>query len=141
MFPELTAQERAMHVMRSLRDGTEEDPKIRDTMPAEQIAEFNRYVGLINAANSQLGTLVVLVMTMVETLEARYAWLLSLMMWRLHTEQIALHLHGLLREPITKSAYRKALEAEQGKLLSRDDALLMLLDRDQDARGGMIADD
>ena len=53
----LSAKERALLVLRSWKDGTEEEPRWRWTMLAEQTPAFNRYIGLMNAVNRALGPL------------------------------------------------------------------------------------
>ena len=47
LMPALSAKERGVLVLRSLKDGTAEDPMWRSTMPLNQYAEFNRYHGFV----------------------------------------------------------------------------------------------
>jgi hypothetical protein len=47
----LTAKERGVLVLGSLKSKTPEDPAWRATMPREQTAEFNRLIVLMNACN------------------------------------------------------------------------------------------
>jgi hypothetical protein len=54
----LSAQERGVLVLRSLKEKTPEDPIWRATMPRSQTAEFNRYIELMNIANMHLGHLI-----------------------------------------------------------------------------------
>ena len=51
LMPGLSAKERAILVLRSLREKTPEDPLWRRTMPQEQPAEFRRLMVLVNACN------------------------------------------------------------------------------------------
>ena len=88
LMPTLKAKERAMLVLGSLRDGTPEDPKWRRAMPTSQVAEFNRYIGLMNACNVQVGALIMLVNQSVEKLELRFAWFTSLVLWGSHAEDL-----------------------------------------------------
>ena len=88
LMPALTAKERAMLVLRSLKGGTPEDPKWRRAMPTSQVAEFNRYIGLMNACNVQVGALIMLVNQSVEKLELRFAWFTSLVLWGSHAEDL-----------------------------------------------------
>ncbi len=90
-------------------------------MPKEQVEEFNRYIRLMNAANSDLGMLVLLLKEMVERLDVRFAWLLSLRMWQLYTEQIASYIDRCAKEPITESEHQKRLESATTKLVSQSD--------------------
>ena len=88
LMPTLTAKERAMLVLRSLKDGTPEDPKWRRAMPTSQYAEFNRYIGLMNACNVQVGALIMLVGQLVDKLELRLAWFTSLVVWGSYAEDL-----------------------------------------------------
>ncbi len=54
LLPVLSAKERAILVLRSLKDKTPEDPIWRQTMPREQSPEFNRLIVLMNACNNHL---------------------------------------------------------------------------------------
>jgi len=88
LMPTLKAKERALLVLGSLKDGTPEDPKWRQTMPTSQYAEFNRYIGLMNACNVQIGSLIVLIGQLVDKLELRLAWFTSLALWGSHAEDL-----------------------------------------------------
>ncbi len=44
LYPGLTAQERALLVLQAWKEGTDEDPQARKTMPSSQVDEFNRYI-------------------------------------------------------------------------------------------------
>ena len=71
----LTAQERALLVLRSWKEGREEDPSWRSTMPDEQVLEFNRYIRLMNGVNRNLGPLLLHLEASVEMLSLRLGWL------------------------------------------------------------------
>ena len=88
LMPTLKAKERAMLVLGSLKAGTPEGPRWRQTMPTSQYAEFNRYIGLMNACNVQIGALIMLVNQSVEKLELRFAWFTSLVLWGRHAEDL-----------------------------------------------------
>jgi hypothetical protein len=53
-MPALSAKERGLLVLGCLKDGTPEDPAWRQTMPANQVREFNHFIDLMNVANIQL---------------------------------------------------------------------------------------
>ena len=74
LAPVLTAKERAILVLGSLKNRTLEDPLWRSTMPASQVAEFNRLIGLMNACNIQLGVLIAHIEHVVEKMELRLMW-------------------------------------------------------------------
>ena len=51
LAPGLTARERAILVLRSMKDKTPEDPAWRNSMPTNQASEFSRLIVLMNACN------------------------------------------------------------------------------------------
>lgn len=71
LYPALTARERAILVLQAMKEGREENPRVRSTMPSFQIREFNRYIGLMNAANFTLGVYVGHLAHLVEQLSLR----------------------------------------------------------------------
>jgi len=73
--PLLTARERGILVLRSLKDKTPEDPSWRSTMPRNQTAEFNRYIGLMNACNIHLPLYITMVEQHTKKLYLRFMWL------------------------------------------------------------------
>ena len=56
------------------KSGKGADPLWRSTMPASQVAEFNRLIGLMNACNIQLGVLIAHIEHVVEKMELRLMW-------------------------------------------------------------------
>ncbi len=78
LFPALTAKERAILVLKAWKEDGEEDPLVRDTMPAEQGVEFNRLIDLMNAVNRELGPYLALLHALVGRLGLRHGWLMSL---------------------------------------------------------------
>ena len=88
VMPALNAKERAILVLRSLKDRTPEDPAWRSTMQREQTSEFNRLIGLMNACNIFLPLYITMVEQRTEQLYLRRLWLdtttaLGLQAWRL----------------------------------------------------------
>jgi hypothetical protein len=61
LMPVLSARERAVLVLRSLKDKTPEDLSWRRSMPREQVNEFNRYIGLMNACNMQVAHMITII--------------------------------------------------------------------------------
>lgn len=78
LYPALTARERGILVLRAWKEGREEDPQIRRTMPQEQIEEFNHHINLLTYVNRELTAYAVLVRQLIAGLRLRFAWLLSL---------------------------------------------------------------
>jgi len=105
LMPALTAKERAILVLRSLKDRTLEDPKLRRAMPTEQAAEFNRLIVLMNACNIYLPLHVTMVEGHSQELHLRFSWLMTLARFGMHTWNLA----GLI--PPSKRAQAEKLVA------------------------------
>lgn len=87
--PGLSAKERALLVLGSLKNKTPEDPSWRRTMPSGQIAEFNRLIVLMNACNIHLPMYITMVEQHTEQLWLRFAWWQTLVGLGLQTWQLA----------------------------------------------------
>jgi hypothetical protein len=103
----LTAKERALLVLRSWKEGAEEDPAWRRTMPTEQGREFNRYIGLMNGVNTRVGMYVFVVRQEVEQLSLRFSWLMTFMVWQYQAVEFWEHIIIAAKEPVTESEYRE----------------------------------
>ena len=103
----LTAKERALLVLRSWKEGKEEDPAWRYRMPDEQVLEFNRYIRLMNGVNRNLGPLLLHVEATVEMLSLRLGWLTTFMFWQWNTAQLVEYIERETTEPVTESEYRE----------------------------------
>ena len=78
LMPALTAKERAVLILRSWKEGVEEDPLWRSTMPRDQSSEFNRLISLMNVCNVNVGFLIIFLDEQVQKLELRLMWAGSL---------------------------------------------------------------
>ena len=105
LFPGLTAQERGILVLKSWKEGKDEDPQIRLTMPPEQGEEFNRLIGLMNAANVELGALIALFEQIVVQIEIRHAWLMTIRLWQLDADDLAMQIALYWKKPVTEKNY------------------------------------
>ena len=81
----LTAQERALLVLRSWKEGREEDWSWRWSMPAEQVPAFNRLIELMNGVNVRLLPLIVAIGLEVDKLHLRLGGLALLTLWNHQT--------------------------------------------------------
>jgi hypothetical protein len=125
----LTARERAILVLRSMKDKTNEDTAWR-RMPNEQVREFNRYIAMMNACNMEFAFLITFVEQDIEKLGLRLGWLLSLRMWELNLAEIDFAAALVARETITESEYRARVEASANTYAPvRDLAVLVCEDR------------
>ena len=78
LMPVLSAKERAILVLRSLKDKTPEDPMWRQTMPREQSPEFHRLIVLMNACNIHLPLYITIVEQHAEQMWLRMNWLMTI---------------------------------------------------------------
>jgi hypothetical protein len=77
LFSALTARERALLILRAIKEGGEPDPVVRFTMPDEQRQEFNHYVFLMNGVNRDLATFTLYLGATVGQLNLRLGWLIT----------------------------------------------------------------
>lgn len=77
MLSILTARERALLILRAIKEDGEVDPAVRFTMPYEQVQEFNHYIFLMNGVNCDLGTFTAYLSAMVGQLNLRLGWLIT----------------------------------------------------------------
>ena len=103
LTPLLSAKERAILVLGSLKDGTPEDPSWRTTMPMDQVTEFNRLIGLMNAANVHLAMFIALLETSVAKVNLRMAWFVTLLLWEDHLGAIRRAAKKKLQPSVTKN--------------------------------------
>jgi len=103
LTPLLSAKERAILVLGSLKDGTPEDPNWRTTMPMDQVPEFNRLIGLMNAANLHLAMFIALLETSVAKVNLRMAWFVTLLLWEDHLGEIRRAAKKKLKPSVTKN--------------------------------------
>ena len=117
----LSAGERALLVLRSMKEKTPEDPLWRTTMPREQTLEFNRFIELMNAANREMAFFIAIVEKEMEKLELYAGWLFTLHIWRLNLADINFTAPFVARERITQSEHEKlvASAAEDFLLVSQ----------------------
>ena len=73
LTPALSVQERAILILRSWKEKSPEDPALRRTMPAAQLREFNRLIGLMNACGIHLPIYITLVEQRAEQLYLRFS--------------------------------------------------------------------
>ena len=106
LFPALTAKERAILVLTGWKRDTEEDPLVRQTMPAEQGGEFNRYIELMNAVHD-LAPFILGLRALVDQLGLRYALLRILDLWAMQASTLAEYIWFHTGEPITESEFRR----------------------------------
>ena len=77
MFLALTARERALLILKAMKEDGEADAAARLTMPDEQRHEFNHFIFLMNGVNCDLGTFTAYLCAMVGQLSLRLGWLIT----------------------------------------------------------------
>ena len=88
LMPGLSASERALLVLRSLKDKTPEDPSWRSTMPLDQAKEFNRLLVLMNACNIYLPLYITVIGQRTELLYVHLHWMQTLIAMGLQGEKL-----------------------------------------------------
>ena len=111
LWPLLSAKERGILVLKSLKTDEPEDYHIRTTIPNQQIPEFNRYIDLMNGVNTELNLGVAILKLMEERLELKMAWLGTLYLWSAATARLWRCVENT-KEPITESEYAELKAAE-----------------------------
>jgi hypothetical protein len=117
-MPALSAKERGILVLRSLKNKTQEDPSWRLKMPPGQVKEFNRYIDLMNGANMRLGYLITVLLKEVEKLKLRYDWSFTLRLWEANLAELNFLASVVAREPISESDYRRLVEKTSAQYAS-----------------------
>lgn len=110
----LTAQERAILVLRSWKDGQDEDGQIRGTMPLGQVTELNAYIDLMHGI-SDLAPFILLLQQHAAQLGLRSAWLSTLDFWAITAFSLASYIWFDTKEPITESDHKRRVEEARSK--------------------------
>jgi len=132
LYPELSAKERALLVLQSWKEGREEEPGWRLTMPESQVLAFNRYIGLMNGVNRRLGLGLYAITQEVEKLSLRLGWLVTLAAWGIRNFELATYIALETKEPITESAYRELVEKERSQFVPVGELAELLVERHED---------
>ena len=115
LLPALSGRERAILAVHNYKEGKPADDTLRYGMSRPDAVEYNRLIGVMNACNGEIGTVVLLLSRTLDSLEVREAWLLTLQVWQLNLAEIDFAVTSLLKEPITESEHEKLKEADGRK--------------------------
>ena len=129
---ELSAKERALLVLQSWKAGKEEEPGWRFTMPAWQVRDFNRLIGLMNGVNQTLGVYLYAISQEVEKLSLRLGWLITLTAWGIRNFELASYIALETKEPITESEYRELVERERARFVPVRELAELLVERHEE---------
>ena len=109
LTPGLSAQERALLLVRGYKEDRRPDAHLRATTPEQQWPEVSRLLGLARAVNWRLAGLVVLYQEQVAHHHTQLAWLATLKLWGDGARDISLALTFTAEEAITESDHRRRL--------------------------------
>lgn len=130
LYPGLTALERALLVLKAWKQSIDEDPQLRHAMPAYQVREFNRYVDLMNGANTYLGPFIILVKALTEQTSIRFGWLCTIRLWTADSLSIAHAAFMAAREPINESDYKARLDEARNESVPIEEFAQYLAERE-----------
>lgn len=128
LCPALTARERAILVLRTWKEGHDEDPQLRRTMPLSQVTVFNAYIDLMHGI-SDLSPYVLLLQQQVAQLGLRYAWLSTLDFWAITAFSLASYIWFDTKEPITESGHKLRVEDARSMMAPASELAQALAER------------
>jgi hypothetical protein len=126
LLPALSAQERAILMLRDFKAEKPQDRRLLNTAPDAQTPTLNRLVGLMNAANGDLAHLIVIIRERAEKEELRFGWLQWARICALEMWGVRAQFNVSAREAITESEYRKREEEAGRELLPIDECATLL---------------
>ena len=128
----LTAKERALLVLRALKEERPADPTWRSTMPEDQVEEFRGYLRRICGLNAGLGSYLLVLYQEVEKLDLRLESITNLMLWGLSGWQTRLFMMRHTKEPVTESEYRELEAKARTDPVPVDELAELLVDESRD---------
>ena len=116
LYPALSAKERGLLVLQAYRAGEQPDRLIYSTTPAAQGSAFNRYIGLMNAVNTEVAYVLMLVNAQVRQVDLKYGWLMSLLLWGLEIDSLGDHVLKATKDRALRRDVRKLMKRAPGAL-------------------------
>lgn len=107
LYPALTVRERAVMVLKAKNEDREVDEKVYASMSNRQVEEYNGYIALFNGISVHTTLYIRSRKLLVEQLNLRYAWLLTLQSWSLRASTVSDYFIRYTREPITEAEFKK----------------------------------
>ncbi len=126
LLPALSAQERAILMLRDLKADKPQDRQLLHTAPERQTTELNGLVGLMNAANGDLAHLILVIGERVRQDDLRLGWLEWARICALEMWAVRARFNTCAREPITESAYREREEEARKELIPVEECAMVL---------------
>jgi hypothetical protein len=116
LYPALTAKERGLLVLQAYKAGEQPDRLIYSTTPSAQGREFNRYIRLMNAVNTEVAYALMLLNGQVRQIDIKYGWLMSLLLWGLEIDSLGGHLLKATQDRALRRDVRKMMKHAPGAL-------------------------
>jgi hypothetical protein len=117
VFTLLSARERGLLTLRDYKEGKPQDRAILDAAPSQQTTELNGYIRMINAANGEISSILLVIRERVVQEELRWSYLVWAHMAALEAWCFRGYFDRHGREPITQSEYRERLEQARQALI------------------------
>jgi hypothetical protein len=132
LLPALSAEERAILMLRDFKADKPQDRSLLRTAPDRQTSELNRLVGMMNAANGDLAHVIVVIRERVRQEDLRFNWLEWARICALEMWAVGARFNVSAREPITERAYRKREEGARSEVMPLDECAMVLTEKHQD---------
>ena len=116
LYPALSPKERGLLVLRAFRAGEKPDPLIYRTTPSGQGAQFNRYIRVMNAVNTEVAYALMLINAQVRQVDLKYAWLMTLLLWGMEVDHLGDQLLGAMKDRGLRREVRQMMKRSPGAL-------------------------
>jgi hypothetical protein len=116
LYPALSAKERGLLVLQAYKAGETPDRLIYSTIPPAQGREFNRYIGLMNAINTEVAYVLIVINSQVHQVDIKYGWLMSLLLWGLEIDSLGGHLLKATKDRALRRDVRTMMKRAPGAL-------------------------
>jgi len=125
MLPFLSAKERGIMTLRDYKAGKAQDRALLNSTTDQQSAEFNRYIGMMNAANGDLASVILVIRERATQEELRFSWLewARICAMEMYAVRASFAVHG--REPITASAFQEKEAEARAELIPIDECAML----------------
>jgi hypothetical protein len=117
LYPALTAKERGLLVLHAYKADEKPDRLIYDTTPDGQAKQFNHYIHLMNAANTEVAMVLMILREQITKADLKSAWLQTLRFWADDVASLRVLVGFNTKEPITESEYAKREAEARDELL------------------------
>ncbi len=117
LYPALTAQERALLVLEAANADRRPAWQVRSTMPAAQVAEFNRYIAIMRGVATLVTPYAAMIEQDVTNLQLRFTLLATLSQWATDRAALADYIALHAGEPCTAGEFADHVVAARADYL------------------------